>query len=236
MPKHCGMKKYKCIFLDLDRTLWDFEANALEAFRELYDTYKLGRIFPDFDTFHETYRRLNRQLWEDYRHGKIEKEVLKYVRFHLTLKAFGKNDLELAKKLGQDYVDLSATKTQLFPDSHEVLSYLMERYKLYIITNGFQEVQLKKIRNSGLEEYFDGIITSEKAGVQKPHEEIFLYALRKAGVKASESIMVGDDMEGDILGARARGMDQVFFNPDKKPHQEQPTYEIASLGELMDLL
>lgn len=230
------MNTYKCIFWDLDRTIWDFEANALEAFRELYEKYNLGRIFPDFDTFHDTYRRLNRQLWEDYRNGKIEKEVLKYVRFHLTLKAFGKNDLALARQLGQDYMEFSATKTQLFPNSHEVLSYLREKYRLYIITNGFQEIQLKKIRNSGLEEYFEGIITSEKAGVQKPHEEIFLYALQKAGVKASESLMIGDDMEGDILGARALGMDQVYFNPDKKPHPEHPTYEIASLKELMKVL
>jgi len=230
------MIKYKCIFWDLDRTLWDFEANAMEAFQELYKKYNLARIFPDFDTFHDTYRRLNRQLWEDYRNGKIEKEVLKYVRFHLTLKAFGKNDLELARKLGQDYMEVSANKTQLFPNSHEVLSYLRERYRLYIITNGFQEVQIRKIRNSGLEEYFEGIITSEKAGVQKPHEEIFLYALEKAGVKAPESLMIGDDMEGDILGARALGMDQVYFNPDKKPHQQQPTYEITSLKELMEVL
>ncbi|HKL38396.1 MAG TPA: YjjG family noncanonical pyrimidine nucleotidase [Bacteroidales bacterium] len=230
------MNTYKCIFWDLDRTIWDFEANAMEAFQELYEKYNLGRIFPDFNTFHDTYRRLNRQLWEDYRNGKIEKEVLKYVRFHLTLKTFGKNDLELARQLGHDYMEVSATKTQLFPNSHEVLSYLREKYRQYIITNGFQEIQLKKIQNSGLEEYFEGIITSEKAGVQKPHEEIFLYALEKAGVKASESLMIGDDMEGDILGARSLGMDQVYFNPGKKPHQEQPTYEIASLKELMDVL
>ena len=161
------MARYKCIFLDLDRTLWDFEANAHEAFREIYDQFNLERIFSGFDHFHDTYRRFNRQLWQDYRDGKIEKEALKYVRFHLTLKAFGKNDLDLARKLGESYVNISATQTQLFPHSHEVLSYLKARYPLYIITNGFQEVQLKKISNSGLDKYFDGIITSERAGDRK---------------------------------------------------------------------
>jgi len=230
------MPEYTCIFLDLDRTLWDFEANARDAFLDLYATYELGRIFPDFETFHQTYRRINRQLWEDYRNGKIAKEALKYVRFQMTLEAFGKNDLPLAKKLGEDYVSVSATKTRLFPYSHEVLSYLKERYRLFIITNGFQEVQHKKIRNSGMDNYFEGIITSEQAGVQKPHEEIFLYALQQAGVNAEDALMIGDDLEGDIKGAEALGMDQIYFNPERKDHQAHPTYEIHSLQELKQLL
>ena len=230
------MPQYTCIFLDLDRTLWDFEANARDAFLDMYEMYNLGSIFPDFETFNQTYRRFNRQLWEDYRNGKIAKEALKYVRFQMTLEAFGKNDLQLAKKLGEDYVAISATKTRVFPHSHEVLSYLKHRYRLFIITNGFEEVQYKKIRNSGLDNYFEGIITSEQAGVQKPHEEIFLYAMQQAGVTAKESLMIGDDIEGDINGAQALGLDQVFFNPQKKNHQAHPTYEIHSLLELKQIL
>lgn len=230
------MPQYTCIFLDLDRTLWDFEANSRDAFIDMYDQYKLGKIFPDFESFHQTYRRFNRQLWEDYRNGKIAKEVLKYVRFQMTLEAFGKNDLQLARQLGEDYVAISATKTRLFPHSHEVLSWLKERYRLFIITNGFSEVQYKKIQNSGLEKYFEGIITSEQAGVQKPHGEIFRYALQKAGVTPEESLMIGDDLEGDIQGAQALGLDQVYFNPEKKEHQAHPTYEIQSLLELKQIL
>jgi len=230
------MEPYQCIFIDLDRTLWDFEANAREALEEIYEKHNLSQIFPGFQSFIENYRRYNHRLWEEYRNGKIEKELLKYVRFRLTLKSFGKNDLSLAKKLGREYVDISATKTHLFPHSHEVLSYLRDNYPLYIITNGFQEVQLKKIRNSGLEGYFEGIITSERAGVQKPHEDIFLYALEQAGTDAKHSLMIGDDVEGDIRGARAIGMDQVLFNPGQKEHRENPTYEIGSLLELKDIL
>lgn len=230
------MQKYCCIFFDLDRTLWDFEANSHEAFVDMYDKYELGKVFPDFATFEQTYRRYNRQLWEDYRNGKIAKEVLKYVRFQMTLEAFGRNNLSLAKKLGEDYVQISATKTQLFPHTHELLAYLKERYRLFVITNGFEEVQLKKIRNSALEGYFKGIITSEKAGVQKPHGEIFRYALEKAGARAETSLMVGDDVEGDILGARSQGMDQVLFNPNGKKHDVKPTYVIQDLSELTKLI
>lgn len=230
------MPQYTCIFLDLDRTLWDFEANSREAFLEMYEIYDLKNIFPDFESFHQTYRRFNHQLWEDYRHGKIAKEALKYARFQMTLEAYGKNDLQLARQLGEDYISISATKTHLFPHSHEVLAYLSASYRLFIITNGFEEVQGKKIRNSGLEEYFEDIITSEQAGVQKPHGEIFRLALQKAAVTPEESLMIGDDIEGDIKGAQALGIEQVYFNPRNKKHQAHPTYEIQTLRELREIL
>ena len=151
------MRKYQHIFFDLDRTIWDFEANAKEAFEEIYVHHNLSQIFPDFDTFHSAYRKYNAQLWEKFRNGAINKEDLKHVRFYLTLKEFGKDDRELAKKLGEDYVNISARKTHLFPNSHEVLSYLKQKYKLYIITNGFHDVQIKKIENSDLRKYFQKI-------------------------------------------------------------------------------
>ena len=229
------MRNYKYIFFDLDRTIWDFEANAKEAFQEIYVNYNLSGIFTDFDTFHATYRRHNAQLWEKFRNGKINKEDLKYVRFYLTLKEFGKDDVELAKKLGEDYVNISARKTHLFPDSHEVLSYLKKKYNLYIITNGFHEVQLKKIENSDLRKYFQKIITSETAGVQKPHEQIFRYALEQANAEIEEAIMVGDDIEGDIKGAKNIGLDQVFFNPNGLTHYIETTFEIRSLIELKNI-
>ena len=228
--------KYKSIFIDLDRTLWDFEANAKDTFLEMYDKYNLKVISTDFETFHETYRKINKQLWEEYRNGNIKKEVLKYRRFELTLQEFGVNDTTLARNLGDDYVNLSSEKTKLFPDTHSVLAYLKTKYNLYIITNGFEEVQLKKIKNCHLDQYFHQIITSEKAGVQKPHADIFQYALQMASANADTSLMIGDDLEGDIKGARAQGMDQVFFNPNYMSHDEQCTYEIHALKELKEIL
>lgn len=230
------MKNYNHIFFDLDRTLWDFESNAIEAFKDLFVKYKLDKIFPDFNSFNKAYREINKELWQKYREGQIEKEVLKYKRFYLTLKHFGHDDIDLARKIGDDYVLFSAEKTKLFPYVHEALNYLKDKYHLYIITNGFEEVQLKKIRNCQLEKYFRKIITSEKAGVQKPHQQIFEYALEAADAKPTESLMIGDDFEGDIRGAKAVGMDQVYFNPNNNPTDEKATYEIDSLLQLMDIL
>ncbi|MFO8234753.1 MAG: YjjG family noncanonical pyrimidine nucleotidase [Bacteroidales bacterium] len=231
------MSTYKHIFFDLDRTLWDFEANSLEAFKDLFDKYNLNSIFPDLSSFHKLYRQINKQLWQDYREGLIEKQILIYKRFYLTLKHFGHDDLELAKQIGDDYVSFSAEKTKLFPYAHEALGYLKNKYYLYIITNGFEEVQYKKIRNCHLEQYFKKIITSEKAGVQKPHQRIFKYALSLANANQENSLMVGDDFEGDIRGAKAVGIDQIYFNPNQSPTTvEKATYEIDSLLQLVDLL
>jgi putative hydrolase of the HAD superfamily len=230
------MNLYKHLFIDLDRTLWDFEANAFDTLQELYKKYNLNACTPDFDTFHTTYRTINRQLWKQYRDGIIAKRVLKYKRFYLTLKEFGMDDLELGKQLGEEYVTLSGEKTKLFPYTHEALSYLKEKYHLHIITNGFEEVQYKKIHNCNLDGYFEKIITSEKAGVQKPHQQIFEYALKEAHADKSASIMIGDDLDGDIRGAKSFGMDQVYFNPNHKEHNEKVTFEIESLKELTHIL
>ncbi|MFP4604807.1 MAG: YjjG family noncanonical pyrimidine nucleotidase [Bacteroidales bacterium] len=230
------MKNYTHIFFDLDRTLWDFEANAIEASKDLFVKYKLDKIFPDFNSFHKAYREINKTLWHKYRDGQIEKEVLKYQRFYLTLKHFGHDDIDLARKIGDDYVSFSAEKTKLFPYTHEALDYLKNKYTLHIITNGFEEVQFKKIKKCQLEKYFKKIITSEKAGVQKPHQQIFEYALKAANAKPADSLMIGDDFEGDIRGAKAAGIDQVYFNPNNNPTEEKATHEIDSLLQLMDIL
>lgn len=230
------MAKYKHIYFDLDRTLWDFEANARETFLEIYSNRKLEAIFKDFELFYITYNRYNDLLWKDYREGKIEKSVLSYKRFALTLNDFGVNDDKLAKKIASDYITISPTKKRLFPYVHETLDYLSEKYQLHIITNGFNEVQFTKLKNSNLDKYFKHVITSEDAGAQKPSSVIFEHALKLSQADRNESLMIGDDLEVDVLGAKNVGLDQIFFNPDRIVHREKVTYEILSLKQLQEIL
>ena len=134
------------------------------------------------------------------------------------------------------YITDSPLKTRLFPFTIETLSYLYKKYKLHIITNGFQEVQNIKLVKSGLLQYFKTITTSEQVGFKKPNSQIFKYALNSSGAKINESIMIGDDLDVDIIGAKTFGMKQVYFNPNKEQHQERLTFEIDCLSRLMDLL
>lgn len=230
------MNKYKHIYFDLDRTIWDFDKNAQDTFQDIYIKYHLEKIFKTFDNFYNTYVKHNEILWSDYREGKIEKSVLSYKRFWLTLSDFGVDDETLAKKIANDYITISPTKKELFPYAYETLDYLHKKYKLYIITNGFNEVQFTKLKNSDLDKYFLKVFTSEDAGAQKPNPIIFEHALEDVQAEKDESIMIGDDLQVDVLGAKNIGLDQVYFNPFQKEHSEKITHEISSLKELQEIL
>ena len=229
-------KKYKHLFFDLDKTLWDFEKNSKETLIELFTTYKLNeRDISSFDIFFAVYTEINLSLWDLYRKGEIEKDFLNLNRFEFTFNKFGFSDLKLAQTFADDYVALSPQKTHLFPGATEVLEELQIKYQLHVITNGFKEVQYKKLENSGLNKYFSKIITSEEAGFMKPDPKVFYHAIEKANAIISESIMIGDDLEVDILSAQKFGMDQVFVNYENIHHNEKPTFEITNLFTLLEI-
>lgn len=230
-------KKYKCIFFDLDHTLWDYETNASEALRELYDTHQLAdRGCADFSFFNEGFIRINNELWDKFDRGEIHKDFIRTERFHLVLKNSGIDDYILSRNFSLDYLNESPKKKNLVPHAREILEYLHARYELYIITNGFEEIQTVKMASGGITSYFKGVVTSARAGHKKPSKEIFEFALRENGHLADQSIMVGDNLMTDIAGARNASIDGVFYNPNKITHTEKITYEISSLRELLNFL
>ena len=231
------MKRYRDIFFDLDRTLWDFDAAAEVAFERIYDKYQLKDLgIPNAHEFHEVYHPLNEKLWELYRANQITKDDLNRTRFLKPLEHYGIHDVELADHLSEDYVYWSPRIVRLVPGTMELLDYLKPQYHLHLITNGFQEVQHTKLNGSGMEPYFETLTVSEEVGVKKPNPEIFLYAMQKAGATPEESLMIGDEMEVDIDGARAAGMDQLFFNPSGVETDGERTYEVRSLLDIKKIL
>jgi putative hydrolase of the HAD superfamily len=230
-------KPYKHIFIDLDKTIWDFESNSKDTFREIFEKHNLNALgIGHFDNFTAVYTRINDQLWALYRENKIIKEKLNILRFEMTLKEFGIDNLMLTTHIADDYVTLSPQKTILFPYSHEALSYLKTKYSLHIITNGFEELQHKKLDVCDLRKYFKTITTSEEAGVKKPENWIFELAMQKAGAQPSDSLMIGDDLEVDMAGALGIGMDTLFFNPERQEHHYDLNHEVNSWKEVMHLL
>ena len=229
-------KTYKHIFFDLDRTIWDFEQNMSDALRDVFFDFNLDSAFPNLPTFISTFTKHNDYLWEKYRLGELKKDVLRFKRFELTLRDYGVNEPLLVKKIDEEYIRITPMKTALIPNAREVLEYLKPKYKLHIISNGFNEVQFPKLERCHIAEYFDKVITSESSGYHKPCPEAFGISLSTANAKKEESLMVGDDMEIDIIGAKKFGIDQVFFNPKKISPKVKPTYEIHSLIELKTLL
>ena len=229
---------YKDLFFDLDHTLWDFETNSKETIQELYNTYNLTDLgIVDFDGFYDTYSAHNHRLWDRYTKGFIKQEELRWKRVYLSLLDFKVANEKLAKEMSQAYLEILPNKQHLFPYTIEILDYLKEKeYKMHLITNGFESVQFKKIKNSGIADYFIEVITSEASNSLKPHKDIFEYALKNTNATVAESIMIGDNESADIQGGINIGMDTVFVNHIQAIPTVPATYTITHLKELEDIL
>ncbi|MBX7181034.1 MAG: YjjG family noncanonical pyrimidine nucleotidase [Bacteroidia bacterium] len=235
--KNSSLKTYKHLFFDLDRTLWDLDRNSREALLEIYTHFKLEELgVINFEAFFENYKHINHRLWDDYRKGLIHKDSLRTIRFSQTLQLFQIFDPRLSEQIGYTYVEISPKKTNLLPNALSTLEYLAPHYQIHIITNGFEEVQHIKLENSGLKPYLSHIITSEKAQCKKPDPRIFAFALHETGAKRNESLMIGDSLELDIIGAKQVGISQVYFNPEGIKHSVEITHEIRNLQELQNIL
>ncbi len=231
------MSRYQCVFFDLDHTLWDYDSNCAATLQELYRRYGLeNRGVTSFPEFLKTFFRVNNTLWDNYDRGHIHRDVIRLERFHRVLKEAGIDDYEMSLRLSHDYLSESPRGKNLMPQAIETLDYLARTYPLYIITNGFDEIQSTKLASSGIHTYFKKIITSEQAGHKKPQREIFDYALKQDGYLSHQAIMIGDNLLTDMAGARNAEVDHVFFNPNKVKHEEAVTYEISRLVELRDIL
>jgi putative hydrolase of the HAD superfamily len=231
-------KKYHHIFFDLDHTLWDFDTNSEATLLDLYHELQLAdKTNGDFDEFHKTYHHHNTIYWDRFRKGLINREELRWKRMWRTLVDYKIHDEALSKQMSERYLEILPTKTNLFPDCRELLNHLQDSgYPMHLITNGFEKTQHQKLKNSGIDHYFKEVITSEQAGIMKPHAAIFEYALNKANTSAATSIMIGDTLEVDILGAINIGMDTIYFNPAQPPSEKiKPTHIVQNLGEMITL-
>ena len=227
-------KKYNYFLFDLDRTLWDFDANAENNISTLIDRYKLE--VGDKKTFYQKYDQINHRLWADYEKGILSKDMLRGERFHMTLLEYGIDNRALANEIGEQYLREMPDQKILMPHAYEVLSVLSDRgARMALISNGFKEVQYTKIKNSGIDHFFDAVLISEEQGVHKPSPIIFKRALNAISGIKSETIMVGDDFANDIEGAMIFGIDQFFYNYKSLPCDGGPTYNSSDLRDLLTI-
>lgn len=198
------------VFFDLDHTLWDFDRNSALAFDKIL---KLNHIDVDIDDFLYHYVPINLKYWKLYREEKIEKNALRFGRLNDAFSAINYRVEEaVIYKLSDDYITHLTGFNYLFENTFEILNYLNGHYNLHIITNGFDEVQHRKLTQSNLNKYFKTVTNSEMVGVKKPNPKIFNFALQLANSISKQSVMIGDNYEADILGAKSIGMEVVFFD------------------------
>lgn len=221
------------VFFDLDHTLWDFDKNSEMAFDRIFKSR-----FPEIkiQDFIEKYIPINQECWKLYQNDKITHVELRYNRLRFSFDALNVaiSD-ENINEIANDYIEFLTDNNHLFDGAIEVLEYLKPKYKLHIITNGFANVQDKKIYNAALTGYFDTITNSELAGVKKPNSIIFDYALNAAKASKVNSVMIGDCLDADVNGALNAGLDAIFFN-DKKIEAPENIKQINHLLELKKYL
>ncbi|AJA67802.1 noncanonical pyrimidine nucleotidase, YjjG family [Myroides odoratimimus] len=221
------------IFFDLDHTLWDFEKNSALAFNDVIEELKLPF---STEAFLSHYVAINNEYWDKYSLNQVSKEELRIGRIRDTFAKLGyQSTTEEMLLLGDNYLKAMPNHNYLFDGAIEVLDYLQDKYKLHIITNGFNEVQGKKLDRSGISGYFQTVTNSEMAGVSKPNPEIFNYALDKAKAGVKDSVMIGDNFLADIEGALGVGMDAIYYSQSKEKVTPQ-IYHVQKLIELKDLL
>jgi len=219
----------KHIFFDLDHTLWDFDKNSALTFKKIFE---LNNLEIDLTEFLEVYVPINLQYWKLYREEKIDKKKLKFARLNDAFKALEiQIPTRIIHKLSDDYITHLCTFNHLFPNTIELLDYLHPKYKLHIITNGFKEVQHGKLNQSNIDHYFLTVTNSEMVGVKKPNPKIFNHALQMAKATPENSLMIGDNLEADIMGAINFGMPAICFNY----HNEILADDIIGVDDLLEL-
>ncbi len=221
------------IFFDLDHTLWDFDKNSSLAFEMIFKKFEI-RV--EHSSFLRVYQPINMKYWKLYREEQVTKEELRRQRlieaFHILGERFS---LEIIDKMAHDYIAFLPMNNHLIDGAQELLEYLNPKYDLHIITNGFKEVQNNKLSNSGIRHYFKTITNSEEAGVKKPNPFIFEHAIQVSGAKNSNSLMIGDNYEADILGAEALGLKTICFNYHQVSLPEQ-NLQVSALKQVKDYL
>ena len=223
------LSKISDIFFDLDHTLWDFDKNSNLTFIKIF---QLNKLNISVENFLNAYHPINNNYWSLYRENKISKEKLRFYRLSDTFNKLSiKVDDKMINKLSIDYIDYLSSFNHMIPGTIDLLEYLSNRYQMHIITNGFKEVQKKKLEKSKIIKYFNTITISEEVGYKKPNPIIFNYALKKAATTSDSSLMIGDSYQADVLGAINAGLKAILFNY----HNITPEKDIISVNCLSEL-
>ena len=234
--------KYKDLFIDFDDTLYDTHGNAVIALSETFECFHLDRYFEDPQVFYDAYWTANIDLWTQYAKGEITRDYLIVERFRRPL-SVGKGievTKELCLEMSDKFLDFCASKPGVIDGAHELMDFLKRKgYRMHMCSNGFHEVQYKKLDACGLRDYFDTIILSEDAGVNKPAKAYFDYAFKVSGANRKTTLMIGDNLQSDILGALNAGLDAMLFNRWQVPPEDipqEPTFIVETLSAIKTIL
>jgi putative hydrolase of the HAD superfamily len=242
MKMEKSMDKYRDLFIDFDDTLYDTYGNAVIALEETFNAFHLERHFDNPQVFYDAYWAANIDLWTRYSKGEITRPYLIVERFRRPLSKGKGLDIteQYCLEMSNRFLDFCSSKSGVIEGAHELMNYLKHKgYRMHMCSNGFHEVQYKKLASCGLRDFFDTIILSEDAGVNKPSPLYFDYALKISGADKATTLMIGDNLQTDILGALNAGLDAMLFNRwniEKTEIPQTVTFVVNSLRDIMSIL
>ena len=234
--------RYKDLFVDFDDTLYDTYGNAVISLRETFDAYRLDRFFTDPQVFYDAYWSANIDLWTRYSHGEITRDYLIVERFRRPLSVGQGLEVTeaLCLEMSDRFLDFCSSKPGVIEGARDLMDYLKQKgYRMHMCSNGFHEVQYKKLAACGFRDYFDTIILSEDAGVNKPSPLYFNYAFKVSCADRETTLMIGDNLQTDIQGALSAGIDALLFNRWQVSVGEsavKPTFVVDKLLDIKKLL
>lgn len=234
--------KIKWVFFDLDDTLFDFAKSSLISLEKLWEEQDIIRKkFATPESFIDEYHIHNSRMWELHESGKITSEFLKGERFRLTIAPEREDDeiLKISRMLNDRYLYLLGECNAPVEGARQLLEKFSKEYMIGVLTNGFNEVQYRKLINSGLDRYIQRVVISDEIGVQKPDARLFRYAERETGATAETAIMIGDNPKNDIRGALDAGWEAIYYDcKGKEFESESERYRgrVQKLDEVEKLL
>ena len=223
------MNNLKWVFFDLDNTLWDFDANAREALKVLFERHQL-HLHSDYhvDQFISLYEDVNKAYWKKYEKGEVSKEILRTKRFSDTFDLMGIQPALQPSNVWEEYLEICPYMPILIPGALECLSLVSQKFKVGILTNGFEETQQIKLKSSGIGVFVDFMQSSERVGLPKPTSEFFSHVFESLSIGPSECFYIGDNLDTDVWGGIQAGIKTAFFDKDKNFHDVTLPSELVS--------
>lgn len=231
--KNENKKEYRILLFDLDDTLLDFEANEREALKKLFEDNHISFTKEVFDI----YTGINKGLWASYEKGSLLLDEVLNTRFYKTLLQLGKEvDGVLWEK---EYRELLGNGHEMIDGAYELCKRLSSGpCRLFIVTNGVTQTQMKRLQYSGLMPFFEDIFTSQDIGFQKPAKEFFDHVKEHIkDFRTEKALVIGDSLSSDIKGGNLAGIDTCWINRKNSSSSEiKSTYTITELKGLYNIL
>ncbi len=224
--------RYTTLLFDLDNTLMDFSANEADSLNKLFSNHGYALS----DELLSAYHTVNRQLWSDYENGSILLDDVVYSRFSKTMSGIGQTVDGIAWE--NMYRELLGNGYQLMEGALELCARLSATHRMFIVTNGLTQTQIRRMQQSGLYEYFEEIFTSQNIGYQKPSKEFFEHVMTHIkDFDKTKALVIGDSFATDIKGGIQAGIDTCWINlhAQKNPQDIHSTYTVATLAEVYDI-